>query len=54
MENLSALNPTQAEQLRTYRITQLTPLVDVRLPNGSRVNAIIPPCVLTAPTSRHD
>jgi pilus assembly protein CpaF len=28
MENLTALNPTQAEQLRTYCIAQLTPLVD--------------------------
>lgn len=32
------------------RIDESTPMVDARLPNGSRVNAIIPPLALTGPT----
>ncbi|MDD4900235.1 MAG: ATPase, T2SS/T4P/T4SS family [Candidatus Omnitrophica bacterium] len=32
------------------RIDELVPMVDARLPDGSRVNAIIPPLVLTGPT----
>jgi pilus assembly protein CpaF len=38
MDNLSALNPTQAEQLRTYCITQLTPLVDTPHRGASEAN----------------
>ncbi len=32
------------------RIDELVPMVDARLPDGSRVNAIIPPLALTGPT----
>ena len=32
------------------RIDESTPMVDARLPDGSRVNAIIPPLALTGPT----
>ncbi|MDD5246554.1 MAG: ATPase, T2SS/T4P/T4SS family [Candidatus Omnitrophica bacterium] len=32
------------------RIDELVPMVDARLPDGSRVNAIIPPLSLTGPT----
>lgn len=32
------------------RIDESTPMVDARLPNGSRVNAIIPPLALNGPT----
>ncbi len=32
------------------RIDRAQPLVDARLPDGSRVNAIIPPCALNGPT----
>ncbi len=32
------------------RIDEVSPLVDARLPDGSRVNAIIPPLSLTGPT----
>lgn len=32
------------------RIDESSPMVDARLADGSRVNAIIPPCALTGPT----
>jgi len=32
------------------RIDEASPMVDARLADGSRVNAIIPPCALTGPT----
>src|SRR5512135_226476 len=32
------------------KIDRTQPLVDARLPDGSRVNAIIPPCALNGPT----
>jgi pilus assembly protein CpaF len=32
------------------RVDEASPMVDARLPDGSRVNAIIPPLVLTGPT----
>ncbi len=32
------------------RVDESSPMVDARLPDGSRVNAIIPPLVLTGPT----
>ena len=35
------------------RIDESTPLVDARLPDGSRVNAIIPPLALSGPTHHH-
>ena len=34
------------------RIDQTTPLSDARLPDGSRVNVIVPPLSLAAPRSR--
>jgi Flp pilus assembly CpaF family ATPase len=59
MKSLNVLNPTEAELLRVYCVLQLgrkidrtEPLVDIRLLDGSRVNAIIPPCPLNVPTSR--
>ena len=35
------------------RVDEVCPMVDARLPDGSRVNAIIPPLALDGPT-RHD
>jgi pilus assembly protein CpaF len=32
------------------RVDRKSPMVDARLPDGSRVNAIIPPCALNGPT----
>src|SRR5205823_1712208 len=32
------------------RVDEASPMVDARLPDGSRVNAIIPPLALTGPT----
>ncbi len=32
------------------KIDRTQPLVDARLPDGSRVNAIVPPCALNGPT----
>ena len=32
------------------RVDRKTPMVDARLPDGSRVNAIIPPCAIDGPT----
>src|SRR5207245_7512363 len=32
------------------RIDETTPMVDARLPDGSRVNAVIPPLALRGPT----
>lgn len=34
------------------RLDESSPMVDARLPDGSRVNAIIPPIALTAPACR--
>ena len=34
------------------RIDESVPMVDARLPDGSRVNAIIPPLALNGPTLR--
>jgi pilus assembly protein CpaF len=35
-------------------IDESTPMVDARLPDGSRVNAIIPPLAITRPHSKQD
>ena len=35
------------------RIDESTPMVDARLPDGSRVNAIIPPLALDGPMLSH-
>ena len=35
------------------RIDESSPYVDARLPDGSRVNAVIPPLAINGPTHHH-